>query len=297
VVQVTDVVRRKALAVGADKWLDDLPVLTADLEHEWGITLGNAYEHSTEALVIDVTCDDGTSAVLKLVVPREGDAAANEITALRLTDGIGCVCLLRADTARSALLLERLGRPLYALGLPIRTRHEILCATAALVWRPAPDCGLPNGADKGRWLAEFIASSWNELDRPCSERAVDYALACAQRRSDAHRDERSVLVHGDVHEWNALEAVGGFKLVDPDGLLAEAEYDMGILMREDPADLRVGDPRARSRWLAARMELDETAIWEWGVAERLSTGLLLTAVGVQPVGREMLAIAERVAPT
>ncbi|HET8893682.1 MAG TPA: aminoglycoside phosphotransferase family protein [Gaiellaceae bacterium] len=296
-VQITDVVRRKALAAGAERWLDDLPALTAELEDEWGITLGNVYEHSTEALVIDVTCVDGTPAVLKLIVPRDGDAAANEITALRLADGIGCVRLLRAQAERGALLLEQLGRPLYMLGLPIRTRHEILCATAALVWRPALDCGLPNGADKGRWLAEFIAASWNELDRPCSERAVDYALACARRRSEAHRDERSVLVHGDVHEWNALESNGGFKLVDPDGLLAEPEYDMGILMREDPADLLVGDPRERSRWLAAHMELDELAIWEWGVAERLSTGLLLTAVGVQPVGREMLATAERVALT
>jgi streptomycin 6-kinase len=45
-------------------------------------------------------------------------------------------------------------------------------------------------------------------------------------------------VHGDVHQWNALEAPAdveqGFKLVDPDGLLAEAEYDLGVIMREDP---------------------------------------------------------------
>lgn len=33
----------------------------------------------------------------------------------------------------------------------------------------------------------------------------------------------AVLVHGDVHQWNALEAKQGFKLVDPDGLLAEAD--------------------------------------------------------------------------
>jgi len=29
-----------------------------------------------------------------------------------------------------------------------------------------------------------------------------------------------VLVHGDVHQWNALRAGAGFKLDDPDGLLA-----------------------------------------------------------------------------
>jgi streptomycin 6-kinase len=136
---------------------------------------------------------------------------------------------------------------------------------------------------------------WEELDQPCSERAVEHALACAARRIDAHDDERSVLVHGDVHEWNALQAADGYKLVDPDGLLAEAEYDLGVLMREDPVDLLGGDPFERARWLAARSGLDVTAIWEWGVAERVSTGLLCTRVDLQPVGRQMLAAADFVA--
>ncbi len=64
-----------------------------------------------------------------------------------------------------------------------------------------------------------------------------------------------MLVHGDVHQWNALRAGDGFKLVDPDGLLAE------------------------------------TAIWEWGVIERVSTGLLATKIGLQPVGDQMLKVA------
>lgn len=181
------------------------------------------------------------------------------------------------------------------LALPIERRHEILCATAAGVWRPAGGCGLPSGAEKGRWLMDFITTTWKELDRPCTERAVDDALACAQHRIDAHNDERAVLVPGDVHEWNALVAGDGFKLVDPDGLLAEAEYDMGILMREDPCELLHGVPHQRSRWLASRTGLDATSIWEWGAVERVSTGLLGTKVSLQPVASQMLAVADRVA--
>ena len=136
---------------------------------------------------------------------------------------------------------------------------------------------------------------WEELGHPCSARAVDAALACAERRIDAHDDERAVLVHGDVHQWNTVEAGRGFKLVDPDGLLAEAEYDLGIVMREDPLELLDGDPHERARWLAQHSGLDATAIWEWGVVERVSNGLLCTHVGKQPEGREMLAVADRVA--
>jgi streptomycin 6-kinase len=203
--------------------------------------------------------------------------------------------LYRYDPDQGALLMERLGRPMYELGLPLARRLEILCATAERIWRPAPDCGLPTGADKARWLADFIVTSWEELDRPCSEKTVDHALACAVRRGQAHRDERSVLVHGDVHQLNALQHDGGFKLIDPDGLLAEAEYDLGVLMRGAPVELLGGDPVDRARWLAARTGLDLAAIWEWGVVERLSTGLLCTRIHLQPLGRDTLAAAEAVA--
>ena len=66
-------------------------------------------------------------------------------------------------------------------------------------------------------------------------------------------------------------------------------------MREDPVELLDGDPYARARWLAARTGLNATAMWEWGVVERVSTGLLATRVELQPGGRQMLAVAGRIA--
>ena len=284
-----------AVRVGATYWLDALPDLVAELEGEWSITVGQVFGDATEAFVVEAVLADGTPAVLKLTIPREGNAARNEACVLRLAGGDGCARLLREDIGRGALLVERLGRSLHDLGLPIARRHEILCATAMRVWRPAPDAGLPTGAVKADRLAELISAMWEELDRPCSERSVDHARECAARRAAVHDDERAVLVHGDVHQWNTLEADGGFKLVDPDGLLAEAEYDMGIIMREDPQELVAGDPRERSRWLSQRTGLDAEAIWEWGVIERVSTGLLGTQDGLQPVAREMLAAADLLA--
>lgn len=295
VVDIPPVVRNKAVHAGATRWLEELPALVAALEDEWSIVVGRTFGDASEAFVAEAVLDDGTPAVLKLIVPRAGDAARNEITVLRLTAGDGCASLLRADEERSALLLERLGPALRDLGLPLGRRLEILSATAMTVWRPVAGSGLPTGADKGRWLIDSITTLWEELDRPCSEAAVAHALTCAERRIAAHDDERAVLVHGDVHQWNALQAGTGFKLVDPDGLLAEAEYDLGVIMREDPAELLHGDPRDRARWLAARTALDTDAIWEWGVVERVSTGLLCAAIDLQPPGRQMLTAADQVA--
>ncbi len=293
--KVPAVVRNKAIAVGATDWIDGLDDLVADVQHEWSITVGRPYEDGTEAYVAEVTLGDGTPAVLKLIMPGVGDAAKHEIAVLRRTNGEGCVELLRDDVDRGALLLERLGPSLHDLGLPTVQRHAILCSVAQQVWRPAPDCDLPTGAAKGRWLCESIVEMWHALDRPCTERAIDHALACAASRIAAHDDERAVLVHGDVHEWNALTAGHGFKLVDPDGLLAEAEYDMGILMREDPLEILEGGAWERATSLAERTGLNATAIWEWGVVERVSTGLLSTQIGLQPIGSEMLAVADRLA--
>jgi streptomycin 6-kinase len=43
------------------------------------------------------------------------------------------------------------------------------------------------------------------------------------------------------------------------------------------------------------MDLDPVAIWEWGIVERLSSGLLCTQIRLQPLGRHTLRAAEAVA--
>jgi streptomycin 6-kinase len=296
VIHVPETVQAKARVAGAQPWLDELPAMVAGLEHEWQITVGRAYSDPTEAFVAEATTEAGEPAVLKLVVPRGGDNAALEITTLRLVDGDGCVRLLRHDTARGAMLLERLGPSMYDLRVPIAQRHAILTDLATRIWRPAPDSGLQTGAEKGRWLAQSIVSTWDSLDDPCPRATVEHALQCAERRTAMHADERAVLVHGDIHQWNALSTPdGGFTLVDPDGVLAEPEYDLAILMREDPVELLEQGPHERARWLADRTGTDATAIWEWGVVERVSTGLLSLSIGMTELGRQMLTAADYIA--
>lgn len=288
-------VRNKAVEAGAQRWLAELDQVVAELAASWGLTIGTTFSEGTEAFVAAVDLADGTPAVLKLLVPRAGDAADLEAAVLRLVDGDGCARMLRHDEQRGALLLERLGPSMHQLAVPFEERLPALADLARRVWRPAPAAGFPIAAEKAAWLAAHIERLWQELDRPCSEAAVADALACAERRRAAHDDERAVLVHGDVHQWNALRAGDGWALVDPDGLLAEPEYDLGILMREDPVELLAGDPWDRAALLADRCGCDPVAIWEWGVVERVSTGLLCLSVGLETEGRDMLRAADVVA--
>ena len=84
--------------------------------------------------------------------------------------------------------------------------------------------------------------------------------------------------------------------MDPDGLLAEPAYDLGVLMREWSGELLGGDAARLGRERCARLSrltgVDTRAIWEWGFVERVSTGLFATRVGADHVGTEMLDVAE-----
>jgi streptomycin 6-kinase len=284
-------VAAKARDAGAGRWTAELPALVARLGDQWGLTLGAAFGDATEAYVVEATRVDGTPAVLKVHVPGRGGAAAYEIMVLHAAGGEGCARLLAADVDAGALLLERLGPAMSELTMAQPRRLEILCDLAARVWRPS-DLDLPTGAVRAGRAADSIERRWDRLGRPCSRAAVDQAIGAARRRRAAHDPRRAVLVHGDVHQWNAMRAGDGFKLVDPDGLIAEPECDLGVLMREDPLELIAGDPWDRVRFLAGRTGTDPQAIWEWGLADRVDTGLALTAIGLQPVAGEMLRAAD-----
>ena len=200
------------------------------------------------------------------------------------------------------MLQERLGSSLRGFGLPIPFQIEILCATLGRTWEVPVPAGLPSGADKARWLSGFIAATWEEVNRPCSRRVIEQALAFSETREEAFDPGRAVLVHGDAHSANALQdprpasAPTRFKFVDPDGLVAEPAYDLAIPMREWSRELLDGDAarlgRERCAYLSRLTGVDYRGIWEWGFVERVSTGLLLIQVGADQVGREMLEVAE-----
>jgi streptomycin 6-kinase len=303
---VPDSVRRRVRAEGgaSKRWLDGLGDLVAGLERDWGIVVGDPLAGGTAAFVADATLADGTPAVVKLALPteREGrEALANEVRALLLADGRGCVRVLDADLARGAVLLEHLGRQLVGLGHPVPTQLRFICAALGDLWTVPSDPGLPSLTEKGRGLAVYIAATWEVLDRPCSSRVVDLAVSFAEGRAAAFDAEQAVVVHGDAHGWNTLEdpAAGrpdAFRLVDPDGLAGEAEYDLAIPMREYNDDLLAGDAlergRERARFLAGITGTDIRKIWEWGFVERVSTGLLATQEGLDGA-EDFLVVAEQ----
>jgi streptomycin 6-kinase len=307
VVHIPAEVRGKAAAQGARgvRWLEGLGDAIEEFERAWQMRVGATLSGGSDSYVAEATTADGTPAVFKLALP--GDGAAHEIEALVLADGRGYVRLLRYDAERQAMLQERLGISLAQLSMPVERQVEVLCDMLRRAWDVPPDPGFPSGAQKARWLAEFIAATWEQLNRPCSEPAIERALSFADAREAAFDPDSAVLIHGDAHAANALavprrRAADGalFRFVDPDGLFAERALDLAVAMRGWSRELLEGDTLRRGRERCAHLSrltgTDEQPIWEWGYIERVSTGLLALQVGRERLGRDMLAVAEVFAP-
>lgn len=284
VLDIPDEVRNKVIAEGNAAWLDELPSVVESLAQEWSLTFGATLRGGHAAFVVEATTADSRKAVLKIGVPGTRRDLTCEATALRLVDGDGCASLLRTDLGRGALLLERLGPALYDVVPDPTTRHDMMCDIAVRFWRPvSPDVDLPTGADKAFEYANLLPRLWAETGYPCSEATVKDALAATERRRRAHDDRHAVLVHGDVHEFNVLQAAdGGFKLIDPGGYRAERAYDLGTIIRCNPDS---GDNlHARTKRLAAHTGIDAKAIWDWGTIHRVIGGLYSRQIGFQPFG-------------
>ncbi|GAB3948176.1 aminoglycoside phosphotransferase family protein [Kribbella albertanoniae] len=289
--EIPEQVRRTVMAAGDGAWLDELPGVVEALAREWSLVIGGSLAGGHAGLVVEVTRADGTPTVLKVGVP--GRDVGPEAVALRLADGEGCARLLGEDLGRQALLLERLGAPMQDLVADPAQRHDLLCEVAVRLWRPiGPDVDLPTGAQLAEQYAERLPRLWEQAGRPCTAATVADALECMEHRRLAHDDRSAVLVHGDIHEMNALQASdGSYKLIDPAGLRAEPACDLGTIVRCTPD---FGDDlRARTERLASRAGVDPTAIWQWGTIHRVMSGVYACSIGLQPFGELLLAEADR----
>jgi streptomycin 6-kinase len=308
-VQVPDRVRQRVMHLGqrGEQWLAELASVIAHLEQAWSITVGQAIAGGTGAYVARARRAQGGDAILKVAIPEVG--FADELRVLASAEGHGYVHLLADDPERDAMLLEALGSPMASLALTPEQQIAILCQMLSQAWQAPSPAGLVMTPDeeKAGQLARMISRNWEDLGHPCAERVVTQALRYAEQRADAFDLERCVVVHGDPHPWNALQvlasragAEAGFVFVDPVGFLADPAYDLGVVLRDWCEQLLATGTAAAAATLARRhcallsahTGIDETAIWEWGFVERVSSGLYCLELGIEEMGQPFLQTAE-----
>lgn len=250
-------------------WLAQLPALLNECKQSWGLTLQPPFPLSYN-YVAPATLGDGTEVVLK--VGMTNPELRTEIAALRAYAGRGTVQLLDADSDRGLLLLERVkpGTPLVELD-----DDDAATAIAADVmrelWRPVPpDHSFPAVADWSvglQRLRAYYDGGTGPLPSTLVEVAEERFAALLSSSAEP------VLLHGDLHHWNILRAERRpWLALDPKGVIGEAAYEVGALLRNPmPQLLALENPKRiilrRVDQLAERLGIDRGRLLGWGMAQ------------------------------
>ncbi|SFC89263.1 aminoglycoside phosphotransferase family protein [Streptomyces aidingensis] len=245
-------------------WIDGLPELIGTMLREWELTADGEVLHGHVAVVLPVRRAGGGRAALKVAWPDQ--YARREPVGLRAWAGRGGVRLLRQDTGRAALLLERL-RPSVSLEhRPVREALSTAARVLRLLHSAPPPRELPSVAEEQGPVAGEISRSLP--GRPRWQSSLLEAAAGTFLRAGPARGGEAVLLHGDFHYANVLaDDTGRWKATDPKPCVGPREYDLLPLLRNRWTELPAGDPgpglRHRLRILAACAGLDPGAAAEW----------------------------------
>ena len=249
------------------EWLSRLAETIAECERRWSLRVLPPYASLSYNYVAPAVRADDTEAVLKLGVPH--CELKMEMEALRLFDGHGIAKLLEVDFDLGAMVLERLqpGALLSSL-----TNDEQATSVAAQVmrqiWRPLPpEHSFPAVS---KWAAELqkLRDRFGGATGPLPASLVEKAETLFSELIGTMGEP--VLLHGDLHHYNILSAVREpWLAIDPKGVVGEAEYEVGALLRNRllsrPKPERLLARRVDQ--LAEELRFDRERILGWGLAQ------------------------------
>lgn len=288
-----DLVRRYSRTPAGRAWIDSLPARLDRCLRRWHLTVDDADPGPWSgfgAMVLGVR-HGAEQLVLKLAYPHP--EAASEPVALRLWNGVGAVRLVD-DDGDGALLLERLDARRRLQDVPFPEATAVwgqLVRSLSVPEDDRPDWAALERLDARaeRWSDE-MPERWDRFGRPFPRWLLEAALdVCATRGAVGRRGGRDVLVHTDLHGMNVLhtldgaQGAAGFRAVDPQAAVGEAEFAVAPMLWNRLPELRrtsapgaAGAPGAlleRCRSLAEAAGLDPEAAREWAVLREVENAL------------------------
>ena len=223
-----------------------------------------------------------------------------ELAALELANGNGYVKLLIKDQALGYAILEKLGKPLSDFDYPIKEQIKIISTTLVKSWKKIdkPTQGLIYGTEILDWFQNFIDKSWKEYKEPYSPELKNKVDKVILERRNNLDFKNCVLVHGDAHNKNILKNLSkdenDYSFIDPDGIVCEPEYDLGVLMREWIDELLLNckiKTNQRLDLLSKITGLNKVSIWHWGLIQLVATGLVLYSINEKNKANKMFKVA------
>jgi streptomycin 6-kinase len=234
-------------------WLAELPALLQWCEQAWGIRLLPPYPLSYNYVAPAVRVD-GSGAVLKAGVPHR--ELTSEMEALRYYAGRGIVRLLEVDPQRGVMLLEKLepGVTLADVRLDDDAATRVAAQVMGKLWVPAPPDPEGKLCYADRWAAgmQRMRAAFDGGSGLIPGRLASAAEALFSELLATSGP--LMLLHGDLHHMNILSARREpYLAIDPKGLVGEAEYEVGALIRNCwPEQAALGE---LARFTARRLDI------------------------------------------
>lgn len=270
-------------------WIVRLPETLKEICDRWHLIPLPAYPDLSYHYVAPVSCEDGSSAVLKIGVPH--DELKLQIEALSLYEGRGMARLLKSDAEAGAMLLERLEPGVTLWSLCNEENDAALTETAALVMRrnrfsAPPTSSLPTVE---KWMQEltrlrgFYGGGTGPFPLSLVEKAEYHVRELLKSAPP------SVLLHGDLHHGNLLSAtrngVESWLAIDPHGVIGDPAFEPATFLHNPlPLLLSYSDPRralqTRLDIFSDVLEIERERIQGWGIAH----AVLATWWGVEDGG-------------
>lgn len=250
------------------EWLACLPALLDECARRWSLQIGPPFDLSYN-YVMPALRSDGSEAVLKLGVP--GRELQTEIAALEYYAGRGSARLIDSDAIQGALLLERLSPGMMLSALEDDDQAtRIAAGVLRELRRKAPYIhNFPSVADWAMGL-ERLRRRFDGGTGPLPSRLVEEAESLLAELLSSQGEP--VLLHGDLHHFNILQHGDRWLAIDPKGVVGEAEYEIGALLRNPSVERlagpdAVGFQRRRIEILSDELGYDKPRLRDWAVAQ------------------------------
>jgi streptomycin 6-kinase len=260
---------RNAFEGAGEKFLSDLPSFIDEAAGRWGLTNIETVDNLSYHYVAFAR-QNTRAVVLKIGVPN--DELTSQIETLRLYAGRGACALIEADQEKGMLLLERLmpGRMLSEL----KDDEQATRIGAQLMrelWQPAPHLQDGKFISLRKWfdgLDHLRRVRFGGGTGPLPEPIVERAQGLVRELFAMHQPD--VLLHGDFHHYNVLQAERGWLVIDPKGVIGPAGYEVGpflinpfdLLERPDPVQVSA----RRIAILAEGLGFERELVQAWGIA-------------------------------
>ena len=255
------------------EWLLSLPDRLARASAIWNIQIDAPLTELSYNYVAPAILADGRPIILKASFPGN-HTFVREVAALRHYAGRGIAGLIAVDETEGLLLLERL-RPGVQLASLAADEQATLIAAQVIkaLLRPAPEPPqpFPTAASHARQL-DTLRAAFAGGTGPFPQRLVEQAETLF--RELLASSGPPMLIHADLQHYNILADGDSWRAIDPQGVIAEAEYEVGALLRNPVHQLHtLGDftklTERRVAILSEALGFERQRIASWGMAQAI----------------------------